>query len=118
LARIPLAGEAGKAGPAGNTILTLSDALRGELYAGCWRLEHATVTRVGQPPRAMTPEQLATFGRVDRVLGTIPDALVDRVHAATGIDPVVGDAALPDARNLIALLEWQGGAARVDDPSR
>lgn len=117
LARVQLVdGEAGRRRPASTTILTLSDALRGELYAGCWRFEQDAVIPVGDAPRAMTPEQLTTFGRVDQVIGTIPDAMVDRVHAATGKEPVTGDAALPDAANLIALLQWQGGAVRVDQP--
>ncbi|HRP08866.1 MAG TPA: tRNA (adenosine(37)-N6)-threonylcarbamoyltransferase complex dimerization subunit type 1 TsaB [Gemmatimonadales bacterium] len=112
LARIPLAVQASRQA---GTVLALSDALRGELYAGCWRLADGIVTMLGPSPRAMTPEQLAGFGAVDHVIGTIPEPLMDRVRGATGREPVTGDDALPDAANLIALLDRPGGARRVAD---
>ena len=97
------------------TVLAISDALRGELYAGCWRFDAGRVTRQGEAPHATTPDALARFKGVDRVVGTIPDAMVASVAAATGKAPVTGEAALPDARWLVALAEWQGGLERVGD---
>lgn len=99
-------------------VLALSDALRGELYAGCWQLGAGAVTAVDPPARAMPPHALAGFGAMDAVVGTIPEALVGAVRAATGVEPVTGEAALPDARRLLALRHWRGGLARVADPGR
>ncbi len=103
--------------PGGGKILALSDALRGELFAGCWRFGASGVERDGAPPRAVTPESLATFHPVDVVVGSIPAALVDRVREATGRVPIVGDAALPDARMLLTLAGMPGGTLLVADPA-
>lgn len=94
-------------------VLALSDALRGELYAGCWDVKHGSVTQVDPPARAMRPEDLTRFGAVDVVAGTVPEALRNAVTAATGRP--LGDA-LPDARNLLALRHRAGGVTRVEDP--
>ena len=102
-------------GGADMTVLAISDALRGELYAGCWQFRGDTVSQRGNAPHAMPPAELAGFGAVDVVVGSIPDALVSAVADATGVQPVVGDAALPDARWLIGLSGWRGGLQQVHD---
>ncbi len=107
------AAHAGGNGPV--TILAISDALRGELYAGCWHFASGAVNRVGEPPHAMPPEALAEFTGVDVVLGSIPESILIRVAEATGREPIVGECALPDARWLVALAGWTGGLARVGD---
>ena len=98
---------------ADTTVLALSDALRGELYAGCWRFTGSQVVLQGEAPHAMVPSALDAFGRVDVVVGSMPDAMLPIVRQSTGKEPVVGEAALPDARWLVALAEWQGGVHRV-----
>jgi len=101
---------------AGGVVLALSDALRGELYAGCWRVDGQTIEQVGPAPRAVTPASLAERRPFDVVVGSVPDALLDAVRTATGCEPVTGDAALPDARLLLGLVDKTGGASRVADP--
>jgi tRNA threonylcarbamoyladenosine biosynthesis protein TsaB len=101
----------------GGVILALSDALRGELYAGCWRVTAHAIERVGVAPRAMAPAALAEYGDVDVITGSIPVSLVDAVIAATGRVPISGAEALPDARWLIALDRRSGGTSVVDDPA-
>jgi tRNA threonylcarbamoyl adenosine modification protein YeaZ len=103
--------------PAGGTVLALADALRGELYAGCWRVAATAVIRVGAAPRALTPAALAEFGAVDVVVGSIPEPLVEAVAVATGCRPVTGDIALPDARALLRLGTMAGGTVPVAEPS-
>ena len=100
----------------GGTVLALSDSLRGELFAGCWRITASSVAPVGVSPRALRAEALAALGPVDVVVGTIPASLVGSVRALTGHEPITGDAALPDARTLLALARVAGGVSRVGDP--
>lgn len=102
--------------PSGGIVLAVSDALRGELYAGWWRLAELRVEPIGGPVRAMLPAALSEHD-ADLVLGTIPDALLAAVRAATGRAPITGDAALPDARALLALDGRPGGVVEVTDPS-
>jgi tRNA threonylcarbamoyladenosine biosynthesis protein TsaB len=101
----------------GSIVLALSDALRGEVYAGAWRLGRAGVERVGPSPRAVTPSALSQFGPVGVVVASIPPALADAVTALTGCTAVVGGDALPDARSLLALADVGGGVIRVVDPA-
>jgi tRNA threonylcarbamoyladenosine biosynthesis protein TsaB len=97
----------------GGTVLALSDALRGELYAACWRITATTVVRVGPAPRAMAPGSLGAFPGVDVVVGSIPPGLVPAVAAATGCEPITGEVALPDARSLLALAPLAGATTLV-----
>ncbi|MEO5800745.1 MAG: tRNA (adenosine(37)-N6)-threonylcarbamoyltransferase complex dimerization subunit type 1 TsaB [Gemmatimonadales bacterium] len=100
----------------GSTVLSLSDALRGDLYAGCWRIGADGVVARGPSPRAVAPGQLTElFGVVDVVVGTVPDALVDAIAATTNREMIRGEMALPDARTLLALGELEGGTTTVTD---
>jgi tRNA threonylcarbamoyladenosine biosynthesis protein TsaB len=102
----------------GTTVLAFSDALRGEVYAGCWRIGSDGVVAVGPAPRAVAPEQLTTlFGRVELVVGAAPAPVVAAIEAATGCVVVGGIEALPDARTLLALAEIDGGTILVPDPA-
>jgi tRNA threonylcarbamoyladenosine biosynthesis protein TsaB len=101
----------------GGNVLALSDALRGELYAGSWQITSAGISRTSPSLRAMTPASLAELPSPDVVVGSIPEPLVAAVAAATGCDPVTGEAALPDARFLLWLGEVADGTTRVSDPA-
>ncbi len=101
----------------GGRVLALADALRGELYAGCWRFTGAAVVHEHGAARTTTPEALAAFGPVDLVVGSVPERLLAAVQAATGRPPVLGEAALPDARALLALDRLAGGTQPVADPA-
>lgn len=103
--------------PGGGRVLAVADALRGELYAGCWMLDADEVTTV-LAPRTVHPADLAALGIPDVVVGTIPPALLDAVREATGREPTIGEAALPDARGLLALDQRRGGTTRVAEPGR
>ncbi len=97
----------------GGVVLALSDALRGELYAGCWTIAGEGITPLGGPPRAMRPSDLAAFGGVQVVVGSVPPQLVADVEAVTQCP--VSSVALPDARTLIALATLRGGTVAVAD---
>jgi tRNA threonylcarbamoyladenosine biosynthesis protein TsaB len=97
----------------GGVVLALSDALRGDLYAGAWRFTGNEVTEV-QAPRAMAPDQLPEG--VDCVVGSVPEALRAAVRLRTGHEPIVGDAALPDTVQLLRLDRLAGGTRPIEDP--
>ncbi len=99
----------------GGVVLALSDALRGDLYAGCWRFAPGRVEPMGDAPRVRTPASLAAFGPVDVVVGSVPEPLREAVEAATGCTLIGGEAALPNARALLALDGLIGGTQRVVD---
>jgi tRNA threonylcarbamoyladenosine biosynthesis protein TsaB len=104
---------AAHAPPGGGAVVALSDALRGEVYAGCWEFaEHGVSARHGMP-RATRPADLSQFGPVDVLVGSVPDALVAGVEDALGCR--LSAMALPDARTLITLATLPGGTAGVDD---
>lgn len=100
---------------AGGTVLALSDALRGDLYAGAWRFGSGEVVPVGGPPRARAPETLAEFGPMDMVVGSVPEPLRAAVEQATGCPLITGEDALPSAVQLLRLDGMAGGTRRVDD---
>ena len=99
----------------GGVVLAVSDALRGDVYAGCWRFDTDGVHPVGGPPRAMRPADLAAFGPVDRVVGTLPSPIIADVAIITGREVIEGPLALPDARELLRLADRRGGTALVTD---
>lgn len=99
----------------GGTVLALSDALRGDLYAGCWQIGAGKVSLVGEPPRARPPVSLAYCGPVDVVVGTVPEALRGAVEEATGGRLIGGAESLPSARHLFLLDEHLGGTTPVID---
>ena len=99
----------------GGTVLAVTDALRGDVYAGCWQIGAGAVALVGPAPRAMPVADLVQFGAVDVVVAGIVPPLVDAVAAATGRVPLAGAAVLPDGRTLLSLAEIPGGVTRVTD---
>lgn len=101
----------------GGTVLALSDALRGELYAASWRIAGTGVTLTSSAPRAITVAALSAYLPVDVIVGSVPDALVADVTRIAGRAPVSGEAALPDARMLLKLAELPGGTIAVTDPA-
>ncbi|MDX2261758.1 MAG: tRNA (adenosine(37)-N6)-threonylcarbamoyltransferase complex dimerization subunit type 1 TsaB [Gemmatimonadales bacterium] len=106
---------AGHAPAAGGTVLALSDALRGDLYAGAWNFGAGEVVPVGDPPRARAPLTLADFGPVDVVVGSVPEPLRAAVEQATGRTLMIGPDALPSAAQLLRLDTLAGGTRAVDD---
>lgn len=100
---------------AGGVVLAVSDALRGDVFAGCWRFDAQGVRPIGGPPRAMSPAALAAFGQVDRVVGTVTPPLAVAIAGVTGRAVIDGPQALPDARQLLCLADRPGGTTRVTD---
>lgn len=102
----------------GGRVLALADALRGDLYAGCWDVGPEGIVPVDGPPRSMAPAALTEFAAATVVVGDLREELARSVQLATGVAPITGPAALPDARVLLVLAAMPGGVVLVADPAR
>jgi tRNA threonylcarbamoyladenosine biosynthesis protein TsaB len=107
-----LAARAVAAGAPGEVVVSVLDALRGELYAAAYRVGLDGIVPELQP-LARTPEVLrAALVAPSLLVGEAPPALAERLHgwaARTSLG------ARADARQLLAALDRPGAAARVHD---
>jgi tRNA threonylcarbamoyladenosine biosynthesis protein TsaB len=98
----------------GSTVLAVSNALRGELYAAAYRFEGPSVREV-LPPSVYRPDDLAArLAPPDVLVGEAPAAAAERLEtwsAARLIQPPDG---APHARALLELMDLSGGAARIE----
>jgi tRNA threonylcarbamoyladenosine biosynthesis protein TsaB len=112
-----LARAAGVAGRPASLVLAVSDALRGEVYAGAFRLgERSVVTEL--EPRVWRPDSLAALGLgPDVLVGDVPAAAREVLERATGLAMITPPEGAPRARALIALAGLESGAREVHDVS-
>jgi tRNA threonylcarbamoyladenosine biosynthesis protein TsaB len=112
-----LARAAGVAGRPASLVLAVSDALRGEVYAGAFRLgERSVVTEL--EPRVWRPDSLAALGLgPDVLVGEVPAAAREVLERATGLTMITPPEGAPRARALIALAGLESGAREVSDVS-
>ena len=112
-----LARAAGVAGRPASLVLAVSDALRGEVYAGAFRLgERSVVTEL--EPRVWRPDSLAALGLgPDVLVGDVPAAAREVLERATGLTMITPPEGAPHARALIALAGLESGAREVSDVS-
>jgi len=97
---------------AGGLVVSASDALRGEVYAGAWALvEGRPETRLA--PRAVAPADLAgLLPRPAALVAALPEALAAPLVAWAGEIVPPGDA----AAGLLRLAAVPGALHRVADP--
>lgn len=111
-----MARAAGAAGEGGASVLAVSDALRGEVYAGAFRFEAGRVVTELEPG-VWRPEALVGLGLAPRVLvGEAPAAIREVLERATGRAMLSPPEGAPRATALIALATVEGGAREVPDP--
>jgi tRNA threonylcarbamoyladenosine biosynthesis protein TsaB len=112
-----LARAAGVAGRPASLVLAVSDALRGEVYAGAFRLgERSVVTEL--EPRVWRPDSLAALGLgPDVLVGDVPAAAREVLERATGLTMITPPEGAARARALIALAGLERGAREVSDVS-
>ncbi len=97
----------------GKVTVAVTDALRGECYAGAW-LWLPEGAEVILPPSARTPAGLRdALPRPDVVVGEVPETIAAML---VGWAPVQDLAQRVDARLLLDLVGRTGGARRVTDP--
>ena len=107
-----LASAASRLERAGGTpVLSLSDALRGEVYAGAWMLVGGRVATV-LAPRAVHPGSLPELlGRPAVAVGQIPAALAVQLEPWCGALEQPADGAV----GLFRLAGLGGGLSQLDD---
>jgi tRNA threonylcarbamoyladenosine biosynthesis protein TsaB len=98
-------------------VLAVSDALRGEVYAGGFRFSPGrVVTELG--PGVWRPEALAELDLApDALVGEVPPDARSVLERWTGLEMVLPPEGSPHATGLIALVTMAGGARPVEDPS-
>ena len=103
---------AGVAAPHGARVLVVTSALRGELYAACYRVDLPHAIETLTPPGLATPESL--HGETpDLLIADAQEKLVERLAAQFEVPLVRGPASLPSAAALLALVGPAGGAERI-----
>jgi tRNA threonylcarbamoyladenosine biosynthesis protein TsaB len=106
---------AGLAGSSRGLVLTVSDALRGEVYAAAYRFEQGRVAAELEPG-VWRPEALVALSlRADLLVGEAPAALREVLERATGRTMVTPPDGAPRAMALIALTGVRGGTREVSD---
>jgi tRNA threonylcarbamoyladenosine biosynthesis protein TsaB len=112
-----MARAAGAAGEAECLVLAISDALRGEVYAGAFRFgSRRVVTEL--EPGVRRPESLAALGlSPDLLVGEAPAAVRELLERSTGLAMIAPPEGAPRATALIALARMGGGGREVPDPS-
>jgi tRNA threonylcarbamoyladenosine biosynthesis protein TsaB len=106
---------AGAAAGGSRVVLAVSDALREEVYAGCFRFEPGRVATVLEPG-VWRPEALAGLDLgADALVGEVPAAARAALQRSTGLGLVGPPEGAPRAALLITLVETEGGAHPVED---
>jgi tRNA threonylcarbamoyladenosine biosynthesis protein TsaB len=93
-------------------VLAMTSALRGEVYAGVWRLAANGAIACLMAPRTIGLGDVGLVPEVDRVVGDAPDDLVAALRAARGLPAI--DPGPPSASALLGLIGTPGGAHRVE----
>ena len=104
---------AGVARP-GDTVLALSNALRGEVYAAAYRFDAEAIRQL-LPPSVYRPDDLIAHGLVpSRLVGDLPPALARALEAGLGQALITSPEGAPRASTLLGLVDRAGGATRVE----
>jgi len=112
-----MARAVGVAGGGEALVLAVSDALRGEVYAGAFRfIGERVVTEL--EPSVWHPEALATLGLAPHALvGEAPDPARATLERSTGLGMITPPDGAPRATALIALAHRVGGIRGIANPS-
>jgi tRNA threonylcarbamoyladenosine biosynthesis protein TsaB len=112
-----LARAAGVAGESNALVLALSDALRGEVYAGAFRFTPGSVVTELEPS-VWHPEGLVALGLApDLLVGEVPESARAMLERATGLAMIAPPDGAPRATALIALVSLAGGLREVTNAS-
>jgi tRNA threonylcarbamoyladenosine biosynthesis protein TsaB len=99
---------------AGDTVLAVSNALRGDVYAAAYRFDAESIREL-LPPSVYRPDDLAARGlALSRLVGDLPTALARTLEAGCGQTLIASPGGAPHARTLLGLVDRPGGATRVE----
>jgi tRNA threonylcarbamoyladenosine biosynthesis protein TsaB len=102
----------------GRTVLAVSGALRGEVYAAAYRFAPGRVATL-LPASVWTPDALAEVApRPDAIVGDVPADAIRVLEEWSGRRVVGPPAAWPRAALLFELRRREGGAAVIADVER
>jgi tRNA threonylcarbamoyladenosine biosynthesis protein TsaB len=102
----------------GATVLAISNALRGEVYAALYRFGPGRVETI-VPPGVFAPQTLVQqVGRPDVVVGEAPNDAAEVLETWSGHAMVRPPQGAPRAALLFDLLRRRGGAAVITDVER
>jgi len=106
---------AGVAPDDGSLVLAVTDALRGELYAGAFRFEPGRVA-VELAPAVRRPEDLGRLvPQPARLVGDLPEPLASLIEGWSGRRLVRSPDGAARARSLLELVGRTGGARRLTE---
>src|SRR5262249_18463700 len=98
----------------GETVLAVSNALRGDVYAAAYRFD-AEAIRELLPPSVYRPEELAARTlSVSRLVGDVPPAVARTPEAGLRRALVASPEGAAHAPPLLGLVDRPGGATRVE----
>jgi tRNA threonylcarbamoyladenosine biosynthesis protein TsaB len=98
----------------GEVVVSVLDALRGELHAAAYQVDGHGITEL-LPAAARTVDELrAAVAAPARLVGEAPAPLAARLAGWAARSELGGRA---DARALLAVMDRPGGAVRVTDPA-
>ena len=97
----------------GSTVLAVSNALRGELYAAAYRFD-GTAVRAVLPASVYRPDDLVTrLAPPDLMVGEAPRAAAETLEAWSAVRLIEPPEGAPHARALLELMDMSGGAVRI-----
>ena len=92
--------------PVPTRVLSVSSALRGEVYAGIWNVGTDRIEAV-MAPRTVAPRDIASLPSFDRAVGDGPEDFLRAVEAVRE---------WPEAATLLRLIDVPGGARTIHAP--
>jgi tRNA threonylcarbamoyladenosine biosynthesis protein TsaB len=98
----------------GVTVLAVTDALRGDLYAAVYRFTAGGIITQLAPAVVRPDALMAGPLRPDVLVGDAPSAAADALERWAGIGLVRPPEGAPHARALLGLVGRAGGAVRVE----
>lgn len=99
------------------TILAVSDALRGEVYAAAYRFVTDRII-IELAPTVCRPEDLEVrVGQPTLIVGDVPAAARQSLEQWSGRTVVPSPMGTPNATRLLGLVGRVGGAREITDPS-
>lgn len=91
-------------------VMALAPALRGEAYAGAWRIDLERGIETLLVPRTIGPADMGLLPGVDLIVGECP------VELQVALAQPLAGAFPPSARMLLRLADVPGGARRLEHP--
>ncbi|HET8650228.1 MAG TPA: tRNA (adenosine(37)-N6)-threonylcarbamoyltransferase complex dimerization subunit type 1 TsaB [Gemmatimonadales bacterium] len=98
----------------GHRIVVVSNALRGEVYAACYRFPVGQVDVI-MPPTVTTIERLTSLEPPAAIVGDAPPEALERLAAWAGAPVITGEAGAARAGRLLELFDMPGAATAIAD---